>query len=782
MASSDGKRRDKLSFFLACAQEQTVEPGSKTMRWPYLNRTEEPPTNTYGAFVPFGADDPIVRQWWSEFLEFKFEYLALALTNSQAAMALRSSRSAEEQRWSDICDLWEKQSERERLAYCYRYTQVGDADIVKDVWYNDLPACARWAEVCRKEVDELAPNAFSAGFEEVYSSLVDEFRTGSAPTFSADHMLSWVQARVMGALASTRDAVQPCLAWPGRQQEVPAALGRLFDGGEPVDPARLLEGDLYSAYRAIVKTFSELASSGFAPKSQYIRGMIRIIKEQFQCAICDYLEFEPGERREQDRLKFVETTLEVDEETREKLEKEDRYGLWDGITGSILLAGRALPFFHVGTNDLGSPGSPSGDPRQSPAHRIAYEQAYGPVSNFWVFPIFEEGTLAGAFRVIDRLGEGGEKAPEGWTLYLRVQLAMLATLISEIWDRLVPDAVSVAIQEKHQRGLESVQGFFVQLGEQAPRIDFLNELLQHFEIVARMRDEKRPLGCCLAVVQASASELLNGGLLQDVESPVPSVVNRVAREKAIPPLVVCGRYYKHASPMERFFIFTAEGSLRRVCALPFSDGQEETGADAIARLSALPGTMIVFLMEPGHDSVHLWQQGKEVGDYFLFDRAGVWKLRMYKPAIESIAAKATKIKVGTIDLVYRAATILSHNRQGGMLIVGRNLRHQLPGDSQEVVHKDLSDLEPDQIAEKAGGEGAVLVSDSGVLEEARFILSGKAVLSRELSAKLLEEDRGARHRAAVTASILAPDALVVVVSENRGIAALRGGEIILWDH
>jgi DNA integrity scanning protein DisA with diadenylate cyclase activity len=79
-------------------------------------------------------------------------------------------------------------------------------------------------------------------------------------------------------------------------------------------------------------------------------------------------------------------------------------------------------------------------------------------------------------------------------------------------------------------------------------------------------------------------------------------------------------------------------------------------------------------------------------------------------------------------------------------------------------------------------DGAVLMSERGMVEMGGCILDvADDLIKPDVRLQFERDQKAGRHHAAASVSAACPDALVLVVSENRGITAFNAGNIVLWD-
>ena len=758
-----GEKEPRMKFMTWCSKAQIVKP-LDTKALVYDNSLDRLPDagTTLGKL---GASTEQMQEWWQEFLSAKFGFLALLMEDSAVADATAIKLAGHnEQAWKKIYAQWRDQADAERLVYQLRLSQAPSADEVAQTWYPQTPEFQRWAKLCQ--------DSFAAALsptDGASPSYVDHRIAGreQGPSFPAEQWASRLEARAITHVAERLRSGLEIPEVPDHEtlEWITREASQISDADEG-DAGQLIRLPVYGSIVRVAKEFVAITREPAHNADAHIESLIQIVKDEFKCKECDFL----STNEDGHSLNFTATTASLNPEQHERLQAE-QYAFGHGITGSLLLATPERDTFCVGTNNLDE------DERQSPGHRHAFEGPYGKVDNFWVFPIWHQGRLLGGFRVITRLEEDQEtRAAAGWPLYVRLQLSALARFVSELWEYLGDEPVSRI--SRRGASLEATREALVaKLGivEVAP--GFLGAIVEHIETVDLMRIEKRQLGVCIGVGP-------DGGAFTDLSAYAALDSTELTREAPNPALsssddvlAWCSRFYNKVAPSYGLFGFDLEGALLGVYDLRHRTGK--AGLEAVELLSDHEGVTVVVLQR-GSASAVIYREGKKRAEYLLHERLGEWRLRVFDDLREAIAG-ATTLPGKLVGEVVDAVLHLSYHRVGALVAVGSGLVSSLNATGFRIG-SSLSSMGVKDFENWAKEDGAVLISEQGRVEMGGCILNvAKDLMKPEVRARLEREQKGGRHHAAARVSASCPDALVLVVSENRGITAFNGGNIVLWD-
>lgn len=762
-AKSAGERDSRMRFMQWCLQAQIVKP-TDTQALVYDNRLDHIP-RTATAVGKLGASPAQMKRWWREFLCAKFDCLARLmedLTITEVAVAKQAGNT--DRRWKKIYAQWREQADAERLVYQLRLSQGPSAKAVAHAWYPDVAEFHSWAQLCQANLAEAL--AHTDDSPQSYADHRNALR-GQGSSFLAEQWASQLEVR---AITHVADKLRSGLELPEAPDQetlewIAHEASQRTDANE-ADAGRLIRLPVYRSIVRVAKEFVEITREPSHESDAPIKSLIRIVKDEFNCKECDFLSAGEDGRS----LSFTASTASVDSKQYQEL-RADQYAYGHGITGSLLLATPDCDTFCVGTNNLDE------DKRQSPGHRHAYEDPYERVDNFWVFPIWRNDRLLGGFRVITRLEEDREtRSATGWPLYVRLQLSALARFVSELWEYLGDDSVGglsrrVEIRDATREALTTKLG----IDEIGP--SFVDAIIEHVETVDLMRIEKRSLGVCIGVVSDKAvlSELREYASLDSNElmreAPKPAITSSEAA------LRWCSRLYNKVAPTYGVFAFDIHGQLLGVYDLRYRNGK--AGLEAIESLSDHDGVTVV-LLQRASSSAGIYREGKKRAEYFLNERVGEWRLRIFddlRQAIADTGPLPKKVVSELLDTILH----LSYQRVGALVVAGPDLVSRLDA-SGFRIDANLSSLGTGDFENWAKEDGAVLMSERGMVEMGGCILNvAEDLVNSDVRRKLEREQKGGRHQAAARVSAKCPDTLVLVVSENRGISAFHGGDIVFWN-
>jgi|GEM_PF-4995722 len=754
----------RMEFMWQCLLAQIVQP-TDTSALVYDNRLDHLPRGAT-AVAKLAASKEDMNNWWREFLSAKFGFLSLLMEEPSVADSAAAELAGHlDHKWTDIYAQWREQADAERLVYQLRVSQGPSAADVERTWYPTLPEFHRWAELCRASFAAALEREDGASPSYAALRLASRER---GPSFPAEQWASRLEAKAITHVAEklrsglevTDLPDEETLEWITREA---AQSSDIEDG----DAGQLIRLPVYRSIVRITKEFVAITREPAHEPDAHIESLIAIIKDEFNCKECDFLSATEDGRG----LSFTASTASVDPEQRRRLQAEE-YAFGHGITGSLLLA---TPDDRepscVGTNKLDE------DERQSPGHRLAFEGPYEKVDNFWVFPIWQRGRLLGGFRVITRLEADREtRAAAGWPLYVRLQLSALARFVSELWEYLGEGPAGRV--SSRAASLEATRtALTTQLAIEEIGPSFLEAIIEHIETVDLMRIEKRRLGVCLGVVS-------DKGVLADLQEYASLDNNELRREAPKPALSRfddvlrwCSRLYNKVAPTYGIFAFSLDGQLLGVYDLRYRSGK--VGLEAVESLSEHGGVTIVLLQRES-SSAGIYREGTKKAEYLLHERIGEWRLRVFDDLRNTVHA-ATDLPRRVVTDVMGEVLHLSYQRVGALVVIGHDLRARLDA-SGFAIDAGLTSMGAGDFENWAKEDGAVLVSEGGIVEMGGCILNvAEDRMPNDIRRRLERAQKGGRHHAAARVSAWCPDALVLVVSENRGITAFAGGKIVLWD-
>jgi len=413
----------------------------------------------------------------------------------------------------------------------------------------------------------------------------------------------------------------------------------------------------------------------------------------------------------------------------------------------------------VGTNNLRL------DPRQSLAHTQHWSEATGDaINDYWVFPVFLDGSLYGAFRVFNRLPArwyNGIPWPEAMLWELREVAdwcggALLPRLAAGVRTRKVTETVhSSAVQHlKSHLGLEWIDD------------DFLVMLVTHLTTVVHRVVEAKSLGCCIGV-------FANPGAVVGHTASYHAAGAVAFSSDSAHPLEDAAAAYHAINPASGIFVFDGDGVGHAVRQIGLG---ESLGLQAMEQLSSEHRDGVIFLLDRGQDCVLVIAHGRVVADYYLSPRNGEWVLRVYEElADRCMARKPSRVPAEDVRDVLGRAMDLSYARVGALLILGDDIPPNTYFEYETVLDSvNLLSIKPWEFIDMAGLDGAVHIKPRG-----RVVAVGALVRTSNGTSRHRGGVEGSRHSSAAAFSAAAPEHMVVVVSENRSISVLVHGEFVV---
>ena len=732
------------SFALDCAraEEDFHLTGSQRA---HESRLGEINSQSYAIWA-YRQDGEVLKRWWAVYLHLRFTFLADVAgdgctSDQEAALGLPRFKHR-----AEVLRLWRAQAADEQLAYLLRLEQLGSHELVRSAWYDDLPAFEAWARVCRIRQDE-------SGIQAARLMLDGEAEE-----------IGWVsrargQRVILAALQQLRQAV----AQPGGSRLHPAATERLrrliplADG--PGDLDSVATGDEIApiAAETVEVVLAAASSSGTASGGRDVAdALIEFVRARFQARIADFLTIRVDPVSGARQLEFLTTTAQInDEATRVLMARQTSYSEPVGITGSVLLASRANMLFHVGTDDLDH------DPRQSKMHRTTYEEVYGPLQSFWVFPVFSGANLAGAFRVVDRAGFEGENS---WPFALRMSLCVVAQVAS---------ACLTGIGSSSAKSMRGVRSDAVQNAA-----DLLS--LTDAALPFGLHSAEGFLGLIGSIAQMKREDLSFGALVLLAPGAVrtSSLHDVVLDSKALQRLhddVAASERDEFTSLLYHLPAMSDAGEpvIFLDETLSIKGVGRSAGAlvgEALAMSVSQGGPLTGWIRPLGSGRCSMYVAGRCVGEYFLHEKLGRWQLRLFDKIVSFIQSHC-QFEAPVIDDAFRLASECAF-RHGKMIVVSPR-PSALPMEEEVADGRRLTDIAREELYRLASDDGAfVLDSDLRLVSRnGRASAAGRSVPS-------LAPGAGTKHRAAAALAAGFPECLVFVSSANRGVTVFAGGRIL----
>jgi hypothetical protein len=295
----------------------------------------------------------------------------------------------------------------------------------------------------------------------------------------------------------------------------------------------------------------------------------------------------------------------------------------------------------------------------------------------------------------------------------------------------------------------------------------LMELLGHLTSVASRRVERRSLGCTIGICDEQAKPFV-GGLSS----------YRATRERELTDFGGAADEYDRVDPTGAAFVWTVDREYLGVKRLDFRGNK---GTQALAAMTAANRESLAFLhLDRDSDCIQIFARGENVADFLIKSDTGRWAFRDYDglrtKLSEAAGALLQREELGQLLEFVRA---LSYSRRGAMIVIANSLEGMPKSGPRRVeLDEHFMSLEESEFMDLASIDGAVFLKTDPLTVRAAGIIfathSEESPFSRPL---------GARHHAASSASKALGEAniddVVIVISENRPITILSGGDLVI---
>jgi len=549
--------------------------------------------------------------------------------------------------------------------------------------------------------------------------------------------------------------------------------------------------DESSKLNKVIKACSEriisLVSSGTRDEDNLLQEFVIIIRDVFGAKLTDHMNiYDDGQCVRYN----VVSDRSISGLNNKELEKNESYVVGEGITGSILLwkelTGDERLTFHVGTNHLAN------DERQSDEHNNTYSGIYGKeINTFWAFPYFDEKhKIMGVFRVVNK--QHGDNA---WHYEERADLILVARWFETFWRNILnilhPEDRFVFSDTK-------IEDIYSRL--QMPWIDkpFFDLLLTHLKTIVHKKIENSDMGVGTVIFHEMQTRKYKQGRQYPVFPMQPwfykgsalipfNVDDPIKVEKESTALRDIGLMYKTMNTRISFCLYSSEGRFYGIRHVMLTQS-EIPNIEKIIQITK-DGDSVFFLTKGEEKSIKVYKDGSFFLDFYLSESDGDWRVRVFSEYEEILRKKANvdpALPKSICDLIFE----LSSSQIGSMLIFTDKREFDL----NEEEHNKIGDeyITGKNIAEVsswASLDGAVVCnSRDGEIMYAGTILKDIAPTNlqtdptyQKLKAFVKTHQKGARHSVAAIYTMKYPDDCVIVISQNKGISVLVGGELIIRD-
>lgn len=353
---------------------------------------------------------------------------------------------------------WKDKQKDEQLAYLYRCTQL-PLTTVHEWWYPQR-YCYEWCELRQNEIKKIKKECcdlkkpWETEFKKIYSEIPNtpdvDFFTEFALTLNFRKGLTEKIEEIYEDLKRKIATLEEGFDASSQCQTIFNEIKNNFNSiisGYGVLPLEHLN-DSYLAELSI-RLVETLYRENFN-EEDLIRSFLFELKDKFNCEVCDFVEVEEDGDLLVWRIATVSHADLSDEyqqkksvEVQQLVRQRESYEKGQGISGSILLIKNDIKrnfWYHIGSNDV--PRDPRAAAHISHAYKVdIYPRVLkndGEIHNFWMFPIFFDQTLVGAFRVVNKLDSQGKLQLGGWPYVTRLELSLIARWFSKFLEALQP--------------------------------------------------------------------------------------------------------------------------------------------------------------------------------------------------------------------------------------------------------------------------------------------------------------------------------------------------------
>jgi DNA integrity scanning protein DisA with diadenylate cyclase activity len=725
------------------------------------------------------------------YLKYKFAYFNM-LDNKDKDPEERINEMLNREREvlpsiGDHLRAWKRYAHKEKLVCRYRLSQM-DKGKVEKRWYNaSCNECRKWVNTRQNELDSLDSKVDNAKWKDIVDNVVMNVCNDPFIDFSEDHKLSRISKKSIGNLTERSAIVAELIQFPNRNLQKRSQRPKISFLGEEclncynnaeihlqVAPDNLLDVDWLSSLSFDV--MKEMFASGFG-ETEVIYYVLARIKEYFNCEVCDYLEIE------NDELVWRTGTISLgdlsneykkmsNEELKASIRNHESYGRGIGISGSVLLLDEDTEiniWNHIGSNNV------QRDPRQSKDHKSAYEQdmycsvlrnPQRKIHNFWIFPVFITGKLCGAFRVVNKTNRGGGLQPRGWPYVTRVQLAILAKWLSRLLETLRQQDYTKQDYVNIMRRNKDVDDLRNELDLRWISKTVFFSMVRHLINDINKKNEKRQVGCCIII--SDNDEILNSGKYD--EYPMISCDGGSILE----PYDGLDAYHDAVNPLLGGYVFSGDGAFCRIIRLQVKRNEKECiGYEAIKELTSHK-RVVCLILASGSKSILVFKSGKKVAEVRASERDGNWQVRYPEKLLKIMRSIVPDMKLKVLKIIRDSCIELSFRGHGAIIVVGKIDDSALRFQKSKFAFKSsnpITNIGMQYFVELAKMDGATFVSETGNVTRVNSFVD-----SIEAEKDMIHfKGRGARHKAGEMISRIAQEALVLIVSESRGISMIANG-------
>lgn len=751
--------------------------------------------------------DNEMGEWIKELRKEKFEYYLYKSEKGKVdarEFFLNAKESEEKEIWEKYLDIWDKMMDYDEIAYVSRLFQHRfDYDLVQKKWYpHESNPFQKWAQSQFERIYELWEKYNPLNSEENFEELHSNFQIGETDIYLRT-VYSCFQKKIFDALFYKFKVIAEYLACNSsefksddedsvNEDEVVTWIKELLEFISTEELSSVNKDYGYFIDKSTLEVFKELVKKIYESdlgKEEAIYQFLNILKshDAFHCDVCDFMEVTTGPEGEGKPQVTLSTSTvprerEQDRQSMVELKKQESYRKGEGITGSIFLAPEDKNFFHVGSDLLEQ------DYRQSEEQKSHYEKFYeedleagdGKLCNFCAFPIYDDDkNLQYVLRVVNRTAsdEPKELHERAWDTSTKLQLHFLTRLVGCLLLCISADLIGKLRESLQLEWMEE---------------QHLRTLIEHLEQVALSKSEDRNLGCTVAILGQNS--------VKNLEYLKKATNSHIQLSSDIE-LDEMSDYYDAVESEKCCFIFDDNLKIVEDNELKVFDSKDEM-FEALEGFTVNYHDSIAFHVEKGHRVIKIVtrrsfeesgsSEENEYGEIYFCEARGSWAFRDYNKILSDVHPYVNEMEEQDLDKVLELAYCLTAKGLGGLIVVddtpekvnykGGDIKLKDPSHPSVKQDKDL-------LVSLAKLDGAMIMDKNGSIEEFGATINYKKIEEEgsktnsnrnsvnhqgELpdEVKNILKTSGHRHKAGVLTSFYRPNALVLVISENRIITAL----------
>jgi hypothetical protein len=682
---------------------------------------------------------------------------------------------------------WKDKQKDERLAYLYRCTQL-PLTTVHEWWYPQR-YCYEWCELRQNEIKKIKEEC--CDFKKPWETELKK-KYGKIPMTPGTNFFT-----ELGLTLNFRKGLTEMIE--GISEDLKRKIATLEEGFDASSQCQTILNDIKNNFNSLISGYGVLSlehlnDSYLAELSirlvetlyrenfnevDLIRSFLFELKDKFNCEVCDFVEVE----EDGDLLVWRTATVshadisdeykqKKSEEVEQLVRKRESYEKGQGISGSILLIKKDIKrnfWYHIGSNDV--PKDPRAAAHISHAYKVdIYPRVLkndGEIHNFWMFPIFFDQTLVGAFRVVNKLDSQGKLQLGGWPYVTRLELSLIARWFSKFLEALQPIMLKPEESLAFLSWGKLVDDLMNESGLNWIDRTFFSAILRHFARIIFKKEEKRIMGSSVFIAGNT-----NGA--QPIAHPLENYPGiDIVPNGIIFPYYNLDSYLDMVDPLNGAFIFDEKGAFQRIVSLTHrkEGGDSVSAYEVICEITSKTPRSIFILLPRDKRNILFYMDGKKVSELYFAERNGEWNFRSVSH-IWDILKTNSGIDHDVLNIILETSLELSSRRLGGLIVLGNLPKDTLSYEQSHTPFRtftDVREIGASRLIDFVKLDGATIIDISGRVKYVNTILRP----IQDPGKLEIFEDRGGRHKIGEEVCKLAPEALVIIISENGGISILK---------